>query len=97
MKAFLALSLLVGALLAGCYSEPKNAGTPQSRGFLKEDANSLQADPVCGVTVNPNTSVREHYDGKTYYFHSSDCWRKFHDNPQAYAPGAESPRAREVR
>ena len=50
-----------------------------------------QIDPVCGMTVTPETAAGSHvHDGKTYYFCSSGCLAKFRDNPSFYlTPPAE--------
>jgi Cu+-exporting ATPase len=54
-----------------------------------------QIDPVCGMTVNPATAAGSHeHDGKTYYFCSEHCLRKFRANPEAVlnpAPQAPAP------
>ncbi|MDQ2947486.1 MAG: heavy metal translocating P-type ATPase, partial [Acidobacteriota bacterium] len=43
-------------------------------------------DPVCGMTVAPQESVRhEAYLGQTYYFCNESCATKFHDDPRRYA------------
>ena len=34
-------------------------------------------DPVCGMTVDPTTSVHTDRDGKTYYFCSDQCQQNF--------------------
>src|SRR5688572_12822615 len=42
-------------------------------------------DPVCGMTVNPDSAAGSYeYDGSTYYFCSSHCLNKFRENPEAY-------------
>jgi Cu+-exporting ATPase len=44
-----------------------------------------QIDPVCGMTVNPETAVgSSEYHGKTYYFCSQSCLRKFQADPDAF-------------
>lgn len=30
-------------------------------------------DPICGMTINPNTALNLTIDGKTYYFCSESC------------------------
>ncbi|HEV7642607.1 MAG TPA: heavy metal translocating P-type ATPase [Pyrinomonadaceae bacterium] len=48
-------------------------------------------DPVCGMTVTPETAVGSFlYKGKTYYFCAAGCLNKFKQNPEYYlAPGQE--------
>ena len=42
-------------------------------------------DPVCDMTVDPATAAGKFdYEGKTYYFCSTNCLRKFSADPQAY-------------
>jgi YHS domain-containing protein len=70
----------------------RDLDTPSSRTSERENWNTTQSDMVCGHTVNPKTTPwREYFDGKVYYFDTEDCWRRFHDNPQAYFP-RETPR-----
>lgn len=41
-------------------------------------------DPVCGMEVDPATSLKATYAGKTYYFCSEDEKAKFQKNPETY-------------
>ncbi len=43
-------------------------------------------DPVCGMTVEPNTARGGSaiHDGKTYYFCSNSCREKFQADPKHY-------------
>src|SRR5689334_12572698 len=51
----------------------------------------MYIDPVCGMTVQPETAAGSHvHDGKTYYFCSPGCLAKFRENPPYYlTPPAE--------
>jgi len=90
MRWILALSLLVGGVIAGCSSEER--ATPMS------DEQSATLDPVCGMKVDAKTATyKDEYDGKTFYFDSRDCWQKFHDNPHAYLPGGDDRDLKEVK
>jgi P-type Cu+ transporter len=40
--------------------------------------------PVCGMQVNPESSLSESYNGKTYHFCSNDCLMAFQQEPQSY-------------
>ena len=41
-------------------------------------------DPVCQMTVDPKTSEKADYQGKTYYFCSKDDKDAFQKNPGKY-------------
>ncbi len=42
-------------------------------------------DPVCGMTVTPDTAAGKKDDkGRTYYFCSQNCFNKFSANPEEY-------------
>ena len=42
-------------------------------------------DPVCGMTVNPDTAAGSfEYKGKTYYFCSTHCLHRFQQNPESF-------------
>src|SRR3989344_3339732 len=50
----------------------------------------MAIDPVCGMTVEPETAAaRAAHEGKTYYFCSIHCHEKFAADPASYlAAGA---------
>ena len=42
-------------------------------------------DPVCGMTVTPETAAGAwEHDGTTYYFCSASCLERFKQAPQDY-------------
>ncbi len=42
----------------------------------------MQKDVICGMQVDPkNAAGSSEYQGKTYYFCSAGCKRKFDQNP----------------
>lgn len=41
-------------------------------------------DPVCGTKVEPDTELKQEYDGRTYYFSSPECLEVFKQNPGRY-------------
>ncbi|MGI8470554.1 MAG: YHS domain-containing protein [Pyrinomonadaceae bacterium] len=44
-----------------------------------------QTDPVCGMQIEEQEAAGQaEYDGRTYYFCSSACQRKFEENPEQY-------------
>ncbi len=55
----------------------------QIGGREKKSADKEFIDPICGMTVTPETAVAEYdFDGKAYYFCSPGCLLKFKQNPQ---------------
>ncbi|HJP92706.1 MAG TPA: heavy metal translocating P-type ATPase [Pyrinomonadaceae bacterium] len=45
----------------------------------------VQVDPVCGMTVNPDTAAGSfEYQGTTYYFCSTHCLHRFRENPESF-------------
>ena len=50
----------------------------------------MEKDPVCGMLVDPKQAAgqRQHL-GKTYYFCSPDCLKKFDQAPQRYVASPE--------
>jgi P-type Cu+ transporter len=41
-------------------------------------------DPVCGMLVDPASSIRHEHEARTYYFCSSHCREKFRGAPADY-------------
>ena len=66
---------------------------------MKSEARPAEArDPVCGMTVGPNSPHRLEHDGQTYLFCSAGCLAKFEADPSRYLgrteptqPGPSSP------
>ena len=53
-------------------------------------------DPVCGMTVNPETAAGSvEFEGKTYYFCSRHCVEKFRENPERFLESGGNPTVRE--
>ena len=45
----------------------------------------MEKDPVCGMDVDPKTSVaKSEYKGKTYYFCAPGCKKAFDKDPEKY-------------
>jgi Cu+-exporting ATPase len=60
------------------------------------DANlaKMARDPVCGMSVNPETSqYRFEHEGTTYYFCSNGCRTRFEADPKKYLNKTEVPPA----
>ena len=51
-------------------------------------------DPVCGMTVKPDSPLRHEHDGKTYLFCNPKCLAKFSADPEKYLHPAEPQAAR---
>ena len=46
---------------------------------------SLQIDPVCGMTVKPESAAGSYeYEGKTYFFCSTHCVHRFGEDPERF-------------
>lgn len=53
-----------------------------------KDGSATVKDPVCGMTVDPTTTIHhETHAGSDYHFCSARCEEKFVANPQAYVDG----------
>jgi Cu+-exporting ATPase len=50
-----------------------------------DHAHASSVDPVCGMTVDPNTAAgSQEYEGQTYYFCSTHCLNKFREDPERF-------------
>ena len=52
----------------------------------------MTQDPICGMTVDETKAMRSDRDGRSYYFCSAHCQRKFLAAPELRALPAASPR-----
>ena len=60
-----------------------------------EEKAELAVDPVCGMTVDPETSTgRSEHSGKTYFFCSAGCKAEFDKNPGQFVGDAPNVRHR---
>ncbi|MFY9529378.1 MAG: heavy metal translocating P-type ATPase [Candidatus Acidiferrales bacterium] len=51
----------------------------------------MAIDPICGMTVDPECApARREFDGKTYYFCSDACAKRFSTNPKKYLQAQQS-------
>ncbi len=48
------------------------------------NAPAAEKDPVCGMDADPTKGIKSEYSGKTYYFCSAACKRKFDAEPAKY-------------
>ncbi|MBV6495102.1 MAG: cadmium-translocating P-type ATPase [Acidobacteria bacterium ACB1] len=54
-------------------------------GAQTSTASTTHIDPVCGMTVDPNSAAGTHtYNGKEHYFCSKGCVEKFKADPEKY-------------
>ena len=71
--------------------EPPPDGWGQREGIrpfdaMRERRVAMNQDPVCGMQVDPGKAAgHTQHQGKTYYFCSAGCKRKFEENPGRYA------------
>lgn len=49
-------------------------------------ASTTANDPVCGMSVDPETAIAVEYDGRIYYFCESACADTFRDDPDRWIP-----------
>jgi Cu+-exporting ATPase len=51
----------------------------------------MATDPICGMTVDPNTAAGSYdYNGETYYFCSPHCVSKFKENAATHVKGDQA-------
>lgn len=71
--------LLIAGLAAMLIS-----AAPQDKKADQKAAAKDTTDVVCGMTVDPKSSDKSDYKGKTYYFCSLDDKKEFEKNPEKY-------------
>jgi len=68
-------------------AQPAMTDQPESR----RPSMSEQIDPICGMTVEPETAAaKREYAGKTYYFCGPGCAKAFDLKPEAFADTTRS-------
>lgn len=51
----------------------------------------MAKDPVCGMDVKPETAAgKSEHQGQTFHFCSTECKRKFDQNPAAFSQGKQT-------
>src|SRR6266849_6584788 len=56
------------------------------------DGSDSSIDPVCGMTVSPNTAAGSfEHNGQQYYFCSAHCLEKFQSHPESFLNRTASP------
>ncbi|CAN5392029.1 heavy metal translocating P-type ATPase [soil metagenome] len=63
----------------------KNGETVVSHGAMKAAPEGEFIDPVCGMSVAPETAAGNYdFEGETFYFCSPSCLSKFKQNPKSF-------------
>jgi P-type Cu+ transporter len=71
-------------------SKPENVSKTNevavvSHGDMKARPSGEFVDPVCGMSVGPETAAGKYdFEGETYYFCSASCLNKFRQNPRSF-------------
>src|SRR4030095_11525599 len=56
---------------------------------MTETTSQMTVDPVCGMTVNPDSAAGSYdYKGQSYYFCHAHCLNKFRQEPERYLNGS---------
>ena len=56
-------------------------------------AGTQVVDPVCGMTISPESAAGSHvHGGRTYYFCARSCLERFRENPGAFVAETAAPR-----
>jgi YHS domain-containing protein len=59
---------------------------------VRDEGGAAVIDPVCGMTVKPESAAASYeHDGMEYYFCSPHCRNKFQENPKAFLQKAPEP------
>jgi Cu+-exporting ATPase len=54
-----------------------------------KESKSVTKDPICGMIVDEATALHAERDGKTFYFCSDQCQKKFLATPAGAKPEAK--------
>ena len=55
-----------------------------------KESKAVTKDPICGMTVDEATALHAERDGKTFYFCSDHCRKKFLSTPAGAKPEDKS-------
>ena len=65
-------------------------GSPAARLHPRVEEVYMETDVVCGMKVEPTKApAQSQYQGRMYYFCSTDCKAKFDASPEQYAKTSE--------
>jgi Cu+-exporting ATPase len=53
----------------------------------KSGSATMEVDLICGMKVDPKTSLQSTYQGKVYYFCAPSCQRSFSKRPEDFIKG----------
>src|SRR5512135_3392866 len=70
-------------------NEPRFA-THHTPELPKDPVDGSLKDPVCGMTVGPDSGVRHSHGGRMFAFCSEDCLARFKADPRRYAGPGDS-------
>lgn len=80
---------------ADLQSEQKQSTSGHEHGPHRDQARAGAVDPVCGMSVDPNTARDKiEHGGGTFYFCSERCRTKFAEHPEQYVAGKPQQRPR---
>jgi YHS domain-containing protein len=88
---FLMVRFGCGRHMMGHAHSHAHAGAPGGGSGGPPVAPNEDVDPVCGMVVNTSSAITATFEGKTYYFCSDSCRKKFEASPTAYSPKASAP------
>jgi P-type Cu+ transporter len=80
-----------------CCSKPNADETNPVSGTAVEPRKPLATDPVCGMTVDPESAVSLEYEGTRSYFCCQECATKFRAEPARYFQTKQDARSMQVR
>ena len=71
---------------SGHTHDPAHHHVPSSSGKAAPES---ATDPVCGMTVKPESTFQSEWEGATYRFCSNKCKTRFDAGPRAYLQPAK--------
>jgi len=78
-----ALIMSLSTVIVAVNSQTLRKYEPKVPGFVEEQ---VTIDPVCGMEVEPESAYSKvEYEGRIIYFCSSNCEKKFKENPGKYS------------
>ena len=84
-KTVLAIALVAAAFAGGSWYRGRVPAHSDMQTEISQ-AQAMPVDPVCGMDVDPAKAAgKREYKGKTYYFCSDHCVKKFDSHPEEYA------------
>ena len=81
MRTLMLLALPL--LLVSCDS--KEQPKPPSPGGMPAASADKAKDPICGMFIDKDKSIKHTHEGSNYYFCNDACLQKFKADPKKYA------------